>query len=445
MRSRSTPLESFSSFLQFEADRPTQWAIENRLYRNMQRHLQQWGETMHPDHSQTTTQVHSPSQKQPPAQDHSNRQRNPQTDRFWALYWHKAWQISLEKPNLSPTAPTRNLPLDHLNAYLQETCYWVVNRIRSQFNQTQYSLSDCFQVAILRVPKILQGFDARQGFGLTNYASMVFNTTLRDALRQQQEVDICSPWALLRKTSHKRTIEALTQAGFSSETIEQYGLACQIFKMIYVPTQASSTRQLPRPDEETWTKILQAYQQQSIHQQSIVRSSPKLDIAAIEQALNKTAQAIRNYLNPNTVSLNAPRPGQEEGEWQDHLTDDSAGSLLSELIQEEELQARIEQRSQLSTILQSGLDQCDAETRSILSLYYGQSLTQQQIAQQLGIKQYTISRRLTRSKEKLLRHLALWTRDDLHISLTADVLQSMGAVLDDWLQTHYHPDPSAES
>lgn len=447
MRSRSTPLESFSSFLQFEDDRPKQWATENRLYRNMQRHLQQWAETRPHDSSQTSPKDSSQSQTgrstQTQVEPSIPTHRNSQTDRFWALYWHKAWQMSTAQSN--PTTPTRNLPLDHLNAYLQETCYWVVNRIRSQFNPTQYSLSDCFQIAILRVPKILQGFDARQGFALTNYASMVFNTTLRDALRQQQEVDICSNWALLRKTSHKRTIEALTQAGFSSETIGQYSLACQIFRMIYVPTQASSTRQLPRPDEETWTKILQAYHQQSIHQQSIGRSSPKLDIAAIEQALNKTALAIRNYLNPNTVSLNAPRPGQEEGEWQDHLTDESAGSLLSGLIQEEELQARIEQRSQLGTILQSGLDQCDAETRSILSLYYGQALTQQQIAQQLGIKQYTISRRLTRSKEQILRHLAKWSRDDLHISLTADVLEAMGAVLDDWLQTHYHPNPPAES
>lgn len=404
MRSRSTPLESFSTFLQFEDDLPRQWVPEGRLQRNMQRHLQQLQE----DQSQI------------------------KTDRFWALYWHKAWELQSKNSDTtatpSSTKPLRNLPLDHLNAYLQETCFWAVNRLRSQFAQTQYSLSDCFQIAILRVPKVLQGFDSKQGFGLTNYASMLFSTTLRDALRQQQEVDICTAWALLRKTSQKRTIEALTKAGLSSETVANYSLACQSFRLHYTPIQASGTRKLPPPDAETWDAIVQMYNQQAI---------VKTDAKTLEQWLNKTAQAIRNYLNPSTVSLNAPRPGQEEGEWQDHLADTESESLLSGLIQDEELQARLAERRQLGEILQAGLAQCDAESRSILPLYYGKGYTQQQIANELGIKQYTISRRLTRSKEVLLKQLATWTRDDLHISLTSEVLQAMGSMVEDWLQTHY--------
>ncbi len=409
MRSRSTPLESFSTFLQFEDDLPRQWATEGRLQRNMQRHLQQ-------------------------LQDNADDAKRTfgKTDRFWALYWHKAWVLQVSKTESMETKSARNLPLDHLNAYLQETCFWAVNRLRSQFAQTQYSLSDCFQIAILRVPKVLQGFDSKQGFGLTNYASMLFNTTLRDALRQQQEVDICTNWALLRKTSHKRTLEALTKAGLSTEMIAQYGLACQHFRMLYVPQQASGTRKLPPPEPETWSAIVQLYNQQAPH---------KTDVKILEQWLNKTAQAIRNYLNPSTVSLNAPRPGQEEGEWQDYLADTESDSLLSGLIQDEELEARLDQRSQLGSILRQGINQCDPETRSILPLYYGEGCTQQQISTQLGIKQYTISRRLTRSKEILLKQLATWTRDDLHISLTPDVLQAMGAMLEDWLQTYYQ-DPT---
>jgi RNA polymerase sigma factor (sigma-70 family) len=413
MRSRSTPLESFSTFLQFEDDLPRQWATEGRLNRNMQRHLQQLQD------DQTTNK--------------STDKTTGKTDRFWALYWHKAWELQVQSLDTTVTKPSRNLPLDHLNAYLQETCFWVVNRLRSQFAQTQYSLSDCFQIAILRVPKVLQGFDSKQGFGLTNYASMLFNTTLRDALRQQQEVDICSNWALLRKTSHKRTTEALIKAGLSADTVAQYSQAAQVFRLLYVPAQATTTRKLPPPDADTWQAIVHTYNQQAPTQ---------TNTAQLEQSLNKTAQAIRNYLNPSTVSLNAPRPGQEDGEWQDALADAETDSLLNNLIQDEEVQARLDQRSQLGAILQQGIDQCDAETRSILSLYYGQSLTQQQIASQLNIKQYTISRRLTRSKETLLKHLATWTRDDLHISLTPDVLQTMGAVLDDWLQTHYQADSS---
>ncbi len=394
MRSRSSSLEAFSTFLQFEDDLPRTWAIDGRLQRSMQRALQQ-------------------IESQDPTL------RTAKTDRFWALYWHKKW-------NTQDSTQPRNLPFEHLSAYLQESCFWCVNRMRSQFSNTQYTLSDCFQIAIVRVQKILQGFDSQQGFGLTNYASTVFGTALRDALRQKQEVDICSNWSLLRKTSQKRVNEALYHAGLSPQTIAQYSIAWQTFKALYVPTQTSGTRQLPRPDDDTWQQITTEYNQQN--------PTAKTDSATLEQWLNKTAQALRNYLNPGVVSINAPKPGQDEGEWQDTLTEsDEPDSLLATLIADEEHQARLDQRSQLETVLDQAIAQCDAELRSILQLYYGTDLTQQQIATQLNIKQYTISRRLTKAKETLLKHLVTWSQDDLHISLTPDVLQTMGSLLDDWL------------
>ncbi len=400
MRSRSSTLETFSTFLQFEDDLPRTWTIDGRLQRSMQRALQQ-------------------IESQDPTL------RTPKNDRFWALYWHKKWNVqdNTQNPNLP-----RNLAFEHLSAYLQETCFWCVNRMRSQFSNTQYTLSDCFQIAIVRVQKILHGFDPQQGFGLTNYASTVFGTALRDALRQKQEVDICSNWSLLRKTSQKRVNEALYHAGLSPQTIAQYSIAWQTFKALYVPTQASGTRQLPRPDDATWIQITTEYNQQN--------PTAKIDSTTLEQWLNKTAQALRHYLNPDVVSINAPKPGQDEGEWQDNLTDaDKPDSLLANLIADEEHQARLDQRSQLETVLEQAIAQCDEELRSILHLYYGSNQTQQQIATQLNIKQYTISRRLTKAKEILLKHLVTWSQNDLHISLTPDVLQGMGSLLDDWLGT----------
>jgi hypothetical protein len=59
------------------------------------------------------------------------------------------------------------------------------------------------------------------------------------------------------------------------------------------------------------------------------------------------------------------------------------------------------------------------------------------MATRLNIKQYTISRRLTKAKEQLLKSLANWSQTTLHISLTPALLQTMSAVLEDWLQTHY--------
>ena len=417
MRSRSDLLETFSSFLQFEADRPQRWTIDGRLQRNMQKALQQISQT--PIESR----------------------REAKSDRYWSLYWHKVWSA-----NPNPTTP-RNLPFEHLAAYLQETCYWSISRMRSQFTQTQYSLSDCFQIAITRVPKILQGFDARQGFALTNYASTLFSTTLRDALRQQQEVDICSTWALLRKTSQKRFTDALTQAGITPTTQQHYTIAWQTFKALYVPTQATSTRQLPRPDPETWQAILNEYQRQ-VKTEGLAPIEPAATTAAIEQWLTRSAQALRNYLTPSLVSLNAPKTEDGSGEWQDDLTDqNSDDSLLASLIADEEHEERLTQYETLEQLLKDAIATCNTEVQTILQLYYGNKLTQQQIAKQLSIPQYTISRRLTKAKDQLLKAILTWQQNTwqqntlqqntLHNPPPATLLQTIGPLLDDWLQAHY--------
>ena len=79
-------------------------------------------------------------------------------------------------------------------------------------------------------------------------------------------------------------------------------------------------------------------------------------------------------------------------------------------------------------------------------MYYGQELTQQQIAEQLAVKQYTVSRRLTKSRESLLLALASWSKETLHISLTSDVLNYISTVLEEWLKVYYsHPPAHRES
>ncbi|NJO53383.1 MAG: hypothetical protein HC840_32720 [Leptolyngbyaceae cyanobacterium RM2_2_4] len=75
--------------------------------------------------------------------------------------------------------------------------------------------------------------------------------------------------------------------------------------------------------------------------------------------------------------------------------------------------------------------------KTLLALYYGQQLTQQQIAQQLEIKQYTVSRRLSSTKEILLKAIAQWSQETLHISLTSPAVQQMSLVLEEWLQVQY--------
>lgn len=390
MRPRQDTLETFSTFLQFEGDRATHWAIDARLRRSMQQCLQ----------------------------------RTPQSSaNFWALYWFKLWHES-ETPQA--------VPFGHLSAYLQETCYWTAQKTLLNFAAVQYTLPDCFQVAIAKVEKVLQNFNPQQGFNLQNYASAIFSSAIRDTLRQRQEVDISTNWALLRKVSQKRLTEALQNSGLSEETIAAYILAWNCFKSLYVPTQATGTRKLPRPDDETWSAIAALY---NVDRRQI--SAPEAEPAVLEKWLIACANAARNYLNPTLVSINTPKPGQETGELLDDVPESPKESLLAELIAEEEVQERKDQQSEVNQVLKGAIADLDPELQAILQLYYAENCTQQQMAERLNIKQYTISRRLAKARELLVKKLAVWSQETLHISLTPALLQSMSTVLDDWLAQHY--------
>lgn len=401
MRPRQSLVELFSAFLQFESDRVQGWIADPRLRRSMERCL-----------SQATDA--SPQPQQLPQEG----------EQFWAIYWHQAWQA---RPD--------GLGHSHLSAYVQETCYWAAHKIVAGFASSQYSLADCFQMAIAQLDKVLQGFNPQQGYSLKNYASALFNSLMREGLRQRREVDICTDWALLRKLSQKRLVESLRHAGLSTERVEQSVLAWTGFKTCYVPTQASATRQLPKPDGATWEAIAQFYS----HERHSQLAAPGLEVDALtlERWLVTCAKAARAYLYPNVMSINAPRSGDDAGEWVDNLPQDGQESLLGDLIAQEEADQQQTRKADMLTVLITALGQLDPQSQTLLQLYYQQTLTQQQIAQQLDMKQYTISRRLTKIRELLLRALAAWSSDVLHITPTSDVLKDISMALDPWLENYY--------
>lgn len=397
MRPRQDIIEVFSTFLQFDAERFSAWATDPQLRRSMRTSLT----------------------------------RLPQletAENFWVLYWYKLWQ----------TQPASQAKL-HLAAYLQEVCYWAAHKTIASFSaSSQYTLSDCFVMAIARLDKVLKGFNPQLGYSFKNYASVIFSTVLKDILRQHQEVDICSNWSLLRKLSQKRLVESLQNAGFGSETIADYVLAWNCFKTIYVPTQPTGTRQLPKPDAATWEAIAELYHKE--------RPSQTLSVQMLEKWLGACAKAARSYLYPSFVSINAPKPGQDSGEFLDDLTGFAQETFLNEIITAEEEQSQHLQQAQIKAVLAEALSKLDPQAQKIMHLYYAQGLTQQQIAQELDVKQYTVSRRLTKARESLLLSLARWSGETLHIIITSEVLNYISTLLEEWLKVYYdHPPSHLES
>ncbi|WP_413273394.1 sigma-70 family RNA polymerase sigma factor [Floridanema aerugineum] len=390
MRPRQNIIELFATFIQFNADRFNHWVTEPKLRRSMENAIIQLRQT---EASET----------------------------FWVLYWYKCWQ-----------SESNNFSKSHLTAYLQESCYWAAEKTSHNFGSNQYTLSDCFQIAIANIDTVLKRYNPTQGFPLKNYASAIFSSTIRNLLRDRQEVNISTIWSLLRRISQKRLVESLQQTGLAEEKIATYVLAWKCFKTLYLPEQATGTRKLPAPDKATWDAIANYYNQQRITQ--LQPGAIEVNSEILEKWLTNCAKAARNYLYPPVVSLNAAKPGQETDEFIDSLPETATDSLLTEMIVQEELQYRAEQLSGMNAVLRGAIAKLDPEAQSIIKLYYGQNLTQQQIAQQLEIKQYTISRRLTKARESLLLALVQWSQNTLHISLSSNVLKDISIVLEGWLK-----------
>jgi RNA polymerase sigma factor (sigma-70 family) len=393
METRQGIIEIFSTFLQFDADRFSGWVTDPRLRRSIKKCLEQ----------------------------SVNLEKTREKDSFWAIYWHKAWQTE-----------ANSIAADHLSAYLQEVCYWVANKIGLNF-KSQYSVSDCFQIAISRIPKILKNFNSEYSYHLKSYAELAFEGFIKDAFRQRREADICNDWALLHKISRKRLIDGLKNAGFNNQIIDSYVLAWECFKELH-STEGKKTRQLVKPDVSTWQAITNLYNRQKLNQLTAgIAATP----SALEKWLTACGKAIRDFLYPKTISADTPIAGQETGSLLDILPADTETSLLAIAIFQEEEAERQNKYLKLSQVLTQTIAALDTQSQQLLQVYYVEHLTQQEIANRLDIKQYTVSRRLSHIKRSLLLILIQWSIDELHISPAPNVLDAVSKSLDEWLNNYY--------
>jgi RNA polymerase sigma factor (sigma-70 family) len=402
MRSRQSILEIFSTFLCFEDDLATRWIVDGRLRRSIQTCLG------------------------------SSREAEV-SPRFWALYWHQIWQAAA---NADRPSPPGIIAASHLTAYLQEVCYWSAQKLAADLSKKQL-ISDFFQIAIIKIDRVIKGFKADRGTELKSYASLAFTNAIKDTLRQRQEVEICTDWALLHKVSHKRSIEALQQLGLNPDKIAIYILAWECFKTIYAPTSGQGLRKLDKPDLETLTAIADLFN----HERGSLGHAPACDGATIFQWLTTFGAAVRSFLYPTIVSASQPKSASDNSEFLDDFELTFQDSLLTQTIDREDEIDRADQRSQLQKILLRALVKFNVEAQRLLQMYYGQGLTQKEIASQLETKQYTVSRRLTNVREALLTALCTWSQTTLHKTLDPDVMSDMSVMIEEWLKAHYsHPD-----
>ena len=394
MRPRTDILDIFSTFIQFEGDQFDTWISAPRLAQSMRQQL-----------------LRSP--------------RADRSEKVWVLYWYRLRQHD-------PRA------VEHLWAYLQEPCYWAADRVTRRFPMVQYSLADGFQVAIAHVDRILRGYNPDHGSDLKAYARTAFGNCIRDQLRQRQEINISSDWGLLRRLSQTQLNNSLLSVGYLHT--ESSILIWKCFKAICTPEPGRLARGLQPPNEEQLTAIANRYNQQrhTLSSDSDDRGTD-MDTKQILLTLTQLASTARAYLTPSVISLNQPQYDDSGEEHLDTLFTDSGP--MDQLLADEAYGEQQRRVQQIGAILANEVAKLDVSNQTLLILYYRQTLTQSEIANQLNIRQYQVSRKLGRIRQQLLLSVITWSHTTLHIPPQTTVLANVGDVIHEWLQCHYSPKP----
>ncbi|MDJ0706969.1 MAG: sigma-70 family RNA polymerase sigma factor [Leptolyngbyaceae cyanobacterium MO_188.B28] len=112
-------------------------------------------------------------------------------------------------------------------------------------------------------------------------------------------------------------------------------------------------------------------------------------------------------------------------------------AVIELIIAQEEAQEKNILKVQLQQTLISALSQLDRQTQQLLELYYARGVSQRDIAEQMELKQYTVSRRLSKSREKLIAAILKWSQTQLQISLHSEQAGSVSKLLEEWLSIYY--------
>lgn len=422
MRSRAAILDLFSTFIGFNADRFERWIVDPRLVKSMK---------------QQTAAVEEKTDKSPlfdsrfedNSDSHSTLSAKgkgnwptdtdcPAEAEIWALYWHQQWQQQ------HPQATA------HLCAYLQEPCYWAAIKITQRFITTPYAVSDGFQIAITHFERILTGYNPNYGSRLTAYARIAFGNCLRDHLRQQNTINICSDWGLLRRLSRTQLTQALLTAGYAQ--VESFVLAWKCFKAVCTPDPNRAVRSLSSPSPDQFAQMAQRYNQLRLQSSSTL---PKIDPDSLATELQQCIQATRTYLAPKITSLN--QPTQTGQTWSDHLNLSDHDTPMNYLLASETYAEQQHWQQQIGQVLLAEIATLKPSSQTLLKLYYQKRLTQKDIAEQLQIKQYQVSRKLSRIRQQLLLSVAKWSQKTLHISLDSSVLANVSNSIHEWLAHYY--------
>ncbi len=331
-------------------------------------------------------------------------QHPTQNDKFWVKHWLEA-AINKSDP----------LAVQHIRAYLEETCFWSAKVTYQRFTCLDFTWLDYWQIARVEASdpvKLFKKYDPLRS-NPAYYAQLKISSAILDVVRKDREAERCSDWGLLLRSSKRALKTALEKSGIKEPQLSRYLLAWQGFQEIYTALRVRGNR-CEAPTPEQLADIADYYNQFRFPQSTEPQQSGSDILALLEMC--SSALRVSTKIAISSLDASPAIPIDYNSVEQELVTAEF----------QEELQ-------QLQEVLQEAIATLPPDARKMLILEHGfPGLNQTQIAKEFGIKQYQVSRQLDKHKCLLLKALAQWSKN--HASLThVEAIDELSKKLDEWL------------
>ncbi|NES69410.1 MAG: hypothetical protein F6K24_31385, partial [Okeania sp. SIO2D1] len=95
------------------------------------------------------------------------------------------------------------------------------------------------------------------------------------------------------------------------------------------------------------------------------------------------------------------------------------------------------EKQQIISVCLSEFYQQPQECQKLMQLFYGLKISQMEMSEVFGLKQYQISRKMDKSEKNILKALAKWSKTNLETTLNEGIIKERRDFLKDWFKYYF--------
>ena len=345
-------------------------------------------------------------------------------------YFAKTFVKELQKNNQT------NLYAEHLSAYLEEPCFWLaMEELYQQLRPLKYTKLDCFQEArkVAAQPTSLYKKYNFTDSNPSTWAKLQIKNKVKHTAYLGRELCKYATWSLPKYLSEKILKEAIKiQLGITEKKeIRSYIFAVKSYKEIYSCSQPKKIEgKLLEPNQAQWSEIKEDYNLRCAEYNEKIAEDESdsleliTDFQLIREKICTCEKIVKDYIcKVEEVDINS-------------LEKNDSNETEVILFNPEGKEIEREDNQQIISICLFEFSKLQPECQKLIQLCYGLEISQTEMTEIFGLKQYQISRKIKRSEQKLLMALVKWSQANLGITPNKGIICEKNQPLKEWLR-HY--------